>query len=133
VRSDASTAATSDGDGPKSRPNCPGRRKRRKFVELRSDKEAMNEVTADGSGSLRVTSRWRAAVDSTGPSATEWAGSAGLALASSTLSPDGATACALEGEDQTTTDEQAARTAARNATGQRLDMILRFQKGFSPP
>ena len=56
-RRTASTAATSDKGGPNSRPNCPGRRKRWKFGELRRDREVMNAVTADGSGSFSVTSR----------------------------------------------------------------------------
>jgi len=47
-RSTASTAATSDSEGPKRRPNWPGRRKWWKFAECRSDKDAMKEVTADG-------------------------------------------------------------------------------------
>jgi hypothetical protein len=92
ARSDASTAATSESEGPKRRPNCPGRRKWRKFGELRSDKDAMNELTAEGSGNFKVTSRWMAAAGGTGPRAIACAGNAGLALASSTVSPEGTSA-----------------------------------------
>jgi hypothetical protein len=55
-RSDASTAATSVNGGPKSSPNWPWWRKWWKFGEVRSESEAMNELTAAGSGTFKATS-----------------------------------------------------------------------------
>ena len=52
----------------------------------------MNELTAEGSGNFKVTSRWMAAAGGTGPRAIACAGNAGLALASSTVSPEGTSA-----------------------------------------
>src|SRR5271166_7077039 len=97
----ASTAATSGADGPKRRPNRPGARKRRKFGDRRSDSEDMNDVAAAASGSLSVTSRCSFVDGESLPSATEWEGRAGLALALSTVRPAGSAACTLDTEVST--------------------------------
>jgi hypothetical protein len=55
-RRTASTAATSDNGGPKSRPNWPGRRKWWKFADWRLERDAMKDVTAEGLGSFKLTS-----------------------------------------------------------------------------